>query len=130
MKGCLRGLVCFLLFIFGSGVIFYLYERWQRIGKEVVVIMRSSNEDCDEFRRIWKIDRVLRGNLNTKERASYCYLVNSQRSYNQRNTIEWIKVEGVFTNEVGQAYYADCTGTLRFRDKTIRRIAIGKREQR
>lgn len=130
MRGCLRAFAFFLLVVFGLGVIFYLYEKWQRIGKEVVVVMRSSNEDCDEFRCIWKIDRVLRGDLNAEERTSYCYLVNSQRAYSRRDRVEWIKVEGVFTNEVGQAYYTDCTGTLSFRDKTIRRIAISKRKQR
>jgi hypothetical protein len=128
MKGCLRVLAFFLLFVFGLGISFYLYEKWPRIGKEVVVIMHSSNEDCDEFRRIWKIDRVLKGDLNAEEKTSYCYLVNSQRDYSRRDRVEWIKVEGVFTNEVGQSYYTDCTGTLRFRDKTVRRIAVGKRK--
>ncbi|RZK21112.1 MAG: hypothetical protein EOO56_11795 [Hymenobacter sp.] len=118
------------MFFFSFGVVLYLYEKWQRIGKQVVVIMRSSNEDCDEFRRIWKIDRVLQGDLDAEERTSYCYLLNSEQIYSSRNREEWIKVEGVFTHEKGHVYYADCMGTLLLRDKTVSRITVGKSKQR
>ncbi len=124
MKGCLRGLGYFLLFIFGFGVALYLYEKWQRIEKHVVIIMRSSNEDCDEFRCTWQIDRVLRGNLTAEEASALCYLINAQRSYRSRDSVEWIKVEGGFTHEK-KTSYADCTGTLVFQDKTISQVNVG-----
>jgi hypothetical protein len=84
--------------------------------------MRSSNEDCDEFRCIWKIERVLEGQLTLAEATSSCYLINSKRQYSQRDRVERIKVNGVFTNGDGQAFYADCIGTLVFRDKVVRRV--------
>ncbi len=126
MKGCLRVLAFFLLFILSFSILFYLYERWQRIGKEVVVVMRSSNEDCDEFRCIWKIDRVLRGSLNPEEAASFCYLIRNKREYSKRDSVEWIEVEGAFTNESSQDFYADCIGVLVFRDKAVRNITSTK----
>lgn len=129
MKGCLRAFAFFLLVICGLFIVSYLYTTWQRIGKDVVVIMRSSNEDCDEFRRIWTIDRVLSGNLTAKESASACYLISSQKEYSKRDSVEWIKVEGSFTNEDKRSYY-DCTGTLLFRDKSVKNIRANKNKRR
>jgi hypothetical protein len=111
-----------LLLVFGLGILFYAYDKWQRVEKRVVVIMRSSNEDCDEFRCIWKIERVERGQLNAVEAASSCYLINNKREYSKRDSVEWIEAEGIFTNEDGQDFYADCMGTMIFRDKAIRNI--------
>jgi hypothetical protein len=122
MKGCLRVLVFALLFVSGLGCLSYLYEKWHRVEKRAVVVMRSSNEDCDEFRCIWKIEQVLEGQLTLTEAASSCYLINSKREYSQRDSVERIEVEGVFTNEDGQAFYADCIGTLVFQDKVVRRV--------
>ncbi|UYZ61438.1 hypothetical protein [Hymenobacter weizhouensis] len=121
MKGCLRVLLFFILFIFGLGALFYAYEKWQRVEKRVVVIMRSSNEDCDEYRCIWKIERVLKGQLDAEEVSSSCYLLNSKREYSKRDSTEWIEVEGVFTNENGQDFYADCIGTVKFWDKSVKK---------
>lgn len=126
MKGYLRLLAFFLLFAFSLGFLFYLYERWQRIEKQVVVIMRSSNEDCDEFRCIWKIDHVLQGKLTAEEATAYCYLINAKQEYRNRDSVEMIRVEGGFTHEKGQAFYADCIGTLVFQDKSIIPISGAK----
>ena len=129
MKGLLRAFAFFLLFIFGLGAFFYLREKWQRIEKHVVVIMRSSNEDCDEFRCNWQIDRVLQGNLTSKEATAFCYLINTQRSYSRQDSVEWIKVEGGFTHE-NKTSYVDCVGTLVFRDKTISPVSSDTKQKR
>ena len=126
MKGYLRLPAFFLLFVFSIGFLFYLYERWQRIENRVVVIMRSSNEDCDEFRCIWKIDRVVQGQLTPEEASSFCYLLNEKREYSKKDSVEWIRVEGGFTHENGQDFYADCIGTLVFQDKTVTPITVAK----
>lgn len=124
MRGGLRLLLFFLLAIFGLAAIYYLYREWQRVEKRVVVLMRSSNEDCDsEFRCIWRIERVISGNLTAEEAASSCYLMNSQPHYSRHDSIEWLRVEGTYTNEDGQAFYADCQGTLKFYDRSVRTVA-------
>jgi hypothetical protein len=124
MRGGLRLLVFLTLPIFGLVTLYYLYREWQRVEKRVVVVMRSSNEDCDsEFRCIWRIERVISGNLTAKEATSSCYLMNSQRHYSQLDSIEWLRVEGLYTNEDGQAFYADCQGTLKFYDRSVRAVA-------
>lgn len=120
----MRLLALFLLVVLSLGTVHHLYSRWQRVEKKVVVIMRSSNEDCDdEFRGIWKIERVVKGNLTAAEAASLCYSMNSRRAYSKHDSIEWIRVEGTYTNEDGQAFYADCMGTKRFWDSTVKPLS-------
>ena len=121
--GCLRVLSLSFLFLVGVGLLLYTYNEWQRVEKRVTVRMRSSNEDCDaEFRCTWKIDQVLEGPLTAEEATSSCYLINSQRSYAKHDSVEWIVAQGVYTNEDGQAFYADCAGILRFHDKSVSRV--------
>ncbi|WBO84906.1 hypothetical protein [Hymenobacter yonginensis] len=122
MQRWLRLLALCLLGVLGCVALFYLYKEWRRVEKPVVVVLRSSNEDCDEFRCIWKVERVLKGQLTAAEAAASCYLINSKREYGHRDSVELIEVEGLFTNENGQAFYADCIGTLVFQDKAVKSI--------
>lgn len=121
--GCLRAISLMLLVSVGGVGLYWAYHELTGVEKRVVVRMRSSNEDCDaEFRCIWVIDSVIAGTLTAEEKAISCYLLNSKRHYKQRDKVEWIVAEGIYTNENGQAFYADCIGTLLFYDEVIKPI--------
>jgi hypothetical protein len=85
----------------------------------VTVIMRSSNEDCDEFKCIWTIDSVLNGNLDKHDLSRGFYLLNSKKEYRSREQVERILVRGTFTNEDWQMFYTDCRGTWLIIDDSV-----------
>lgn len=117
MRGCLNVISFLLLICIISVVLLYAYNRWTSVEKSVIVIMRSSNEDCDEFKCLWKIESVLQGDLG--KTGSCFYLITTKKEYARRDCVERILVKGLYTNENSQAFYAGCTGTLIFIDRQV-----------
>ena len=120
MRGCLNVISFLLLIGIISVVLLYAFNRWTSIEKSVIVVMRSSNEDCDEFKCLWKIESVLQGDLGKTE--SCFYLLNSKKEYAKRDSVERILVRGIYTSRDGQAFYADCIGTRIFIDRQLTRL--------
>jgi len=84
--------------------------------QEVVVIMKPSFEDCDEFRCVWVVDSVIKGDKELISKGDVVYFINSKREYKSADTSLRLRVSGVASSEQINEHYT-CRGTSIFYDR-------------
>jgi len=88
--------------------------------KEVVVIITPSNEECDDYDCIWKIDSVIQG--DPKILSKQIYMLNSKKSYNDSTTNVRYKLNGLLYDKIIKEDFTNCGVVYEFLDEQIENI--------